>query len=131
MKVAVAIDNRSEISHHFGRSPAFLVFTVEKGVVGEREIRANDQATADAVHDQIHTNAHPHDHNRFVQLLGDCQAVIGLGMGAGARQALESGGIKVRILNAPCTPEDAVIQFESGLLEANPGVCCGGSGHKH
>ena len=44
MKVAVAIDHRSEISAHFGRSPAFLVCTVRDGRIEQREVRANDQA---------------------------------------------------------------------------------------
>ena len=136
MKVAIAVNDRSEISAHFGRSPAFLIFSVEKGQIQHREIRANDQATHgmgdhEPNHDPTQPHTHSHDHNKFVRLLGDCQAVVGLGMGAGARHALESAGIKVRLLARPCTPEEAAIQFETGLLESNPGVCCGGSGHGH
>lgn len=129
MKVAIAIDNRSEISAHFGRSPAFLVFTVEKGQIQSRKIRANDQATAGEATNHGHSHAHAHDHSRFVQLLGDCRAVIGLGMGAGARHALEAAGIQVRLLEAPCAPEEAVIRYETGLLESYPGACCGGGHH--
>ena len=124
MKVAVAIDNRSEISCHFERSPAFLVFTVENGETRRREIRANDQAPADPRRGP--QTAHSNDHKRFVDLLGDCQAVIGLGIGAAARHALESGSIQVRMLSAPCPPEAAAIQYESGLLESDSGHCCGG-----
>ena len=133
MKVAIAIDNRSEISAHFGRSPAFLIFTVESGVIEQRKIRANDQAVPDKLHTHagVHTHAHSHDHNRFVQLLGDCNAVVGLGMGSGARLALESAGIMVRILSEPCSPEEAAINFDSGLLEAIPGVSCGCPSHSH
>ena len=129
MKIAIPITTETEISAHFGRSPAFLVFNVEKGQIQAKEVRPNDQAVAD--HGNDHSHAHAHDHNKFVRLLGDCQAVIGLGMGSGARHALESAGIKVRLLGAMCSPEEAVLQYESGLLESNPGVCCGGSGHHH
>lgn len=131
MKVAVAIDNRSEISAHFGRSPAFLIFTVENGRVDQREIRANDQLVPGEPHTHLdgHPHAHAHDHNRFVRLLGDCKAVIGLGMGSGARVALESAGITVRILSGPCAPEEAAIRFESGLLDPDPRISCGCHGH--
>jgi predicted Fe-Mo cluster-binding NifX family protein len=133
MKVAIAVNHRSEVSPHFGRSPAFLVFQVEQGQILHREIRPNDQAGAQHGSGPEHrgTQAHPHDHNRFVQLLGDCQAVIGLGMGPGARQALESAGITVRLLEAPISPEEAAIGFETGLLPAGPRSCGGGHVHPH
>lgn len=127
MKVAVAVDNRSEISAHFGRSPAFLIFTVENGRVKRREIRTNDQVVpGDSKPKQSdHRHTHAHDHNRFVRLLADCKAVVGLGMGPGARVALESAGIMVRILKAPCAPEEAAIRFESGVLTPDPCMSCG------
>jgi predicted Fe-Mo cluster-binding NifX family protein len=133
MKVAIAIDNRSNLSAHFGRSPAFLIFDVEQGQIQKREIRVNDQAQPAVRQDLCHEppGAPSHDHNRFVSLLGDCGAVVGLGMGAGARHALESAGIRVRLLEEPCPPEEAAIRFESGRLEANPGACCGGHRHPH
>lgn len=127
MKIAIPVNNRSEMSAHFGRSPAFLIFRVENGQIQHREIRANNQAINGTKHD----HSHSHDHNRFAQLLGDCQALIGLGMGAGARLALESAGIKIRLLAGPCSPEDAALRFASGLLEGNPGTCCGDHGHQH
>ncbi len=133
MKVAVAIDKRSEVSAHFGRSPAFLVFTLRNGQIEQREIRTNDQATTKGPHThqggELH--AHSHDHNRFVQLLGDCTAVIGLGMGPGARMALESAGIMVRVLSERCAPEEAAIRFESGLLVPDPNISCRCHAHPH
>lgn len=129
MKVAIPITTETEISAHFGRSPAFLVFALEEGRVLGREVRPNDQAEPGSerahVHGQAH--AHAHDHNRFVQLLGDCQAVVGRGMGAGARQSLEAAGLAVRVLKAPCSPEEAALRFARGQLEADPGPTCGGS----
>ncbi|MCE1204579.1 MAG: hypothetical protein LWW79_08230 [Holophagaceae bacterium] len=131
MKVAVAIDNRSEISAHFGRSPAFLVFTLRNGQIEQREIRTNDQAIPKVSHThqggELH--AHSHDHNRFVQLLGDCRAVIGLGMGPGARLALESAGIMVRIISERCAPEEAAVRFESGQLAPDLRMSCGCPSH--
>jgi len=128
MKVAIAITTDSEVSAHFGRSPAFLICSVEQGQIQSREVRANDQATPGQNREHQHRpdHSHAHDHNRFVQLLGDCHAVIGLGMGSGARLALEAAGINVRLLEQPCPPDEAALRYASGQLEAHPGSCCGG-----
>lgn len=130
MKVAIPVTRDIRISAHFGRSPAFLVLDVDQGEILHRELRPNDQAgtgsTPHAHHDHAEGHSHGHDHGRFVQLLGDCRAVVGLGMGAGARFSLESAGILVRILEAPCAPEEAAIQFEAGRLEGRPGPTCQG-----
>lgn len=127
MKIAIPMTRDQRISAHFGHSPAFLVLDVDQGRILQREVRPNDQATAPAGHGhgpgQPHGHGH-HDHGRFVHLLGDCRAVVGLGMGPGARFSLESAGILVRILPAPCTPEEAAIRFEAGDLEAAPGPSC-------
>lgn len=132
MKVAVAITSETEFSAHFGRSPAFLVLRVENGQIQQRELRANDQAGhgSEPPHDHAHPHAQAHDHSRFVQLLGDCQAVLGLGMGAGARHALEAAGLQVRVLAAPCAPEEAALRFAAGALNDQSVGCCGG-GHPH
>ncbi len=136
MKIAIPILGDTEISAHFGRSPAFLVITVEQGQIRHREIRANDQAGSglgqhEPSPDSAHPLTHSHDHNRFVQLLGDCRAVVGLGMGAGARRALESAGLEVRLLAVPCPPEEAALEFASGRLESSPDLGCACSGHRH
>lgn len=135
MKVAIPVTRDERISAHFGRSPAFLILEVDQGQVRQRELRLNDQAGrvpggpahahADAGPD--HGHGHSHDHGRFVHLLRDCHAVVGLGIGPGARLSLESAGIAVRILKAPCTPDAAALQFEAGDLEAEPGPSC----HQH
>jgi len=133
VKVAVPVHITSEMSAHFGRSHAFLVIEVSDGRVLKRETRINDQAgLGEGWHDahHHHDHAHPHDHNRFVRLLGDCQAVICLGMGMGARQSLESAGITVRLLRNPCAPEEAALQFEAGTLEPGPQTCCGAGGNQ-
>lgn len=136
MKVAIPILTETEISAHFGRSPAFLILTVEQGQIQHQEVRANDQARPGLGQhehrpDSAQAHAHSHDHNQFVRLLGDCRAVIGLGMGAGARKALESAGIEVLLLAVPCSPEEAALQFASGRLEPSSGIGCACSGHHH
>lgn len=136
MKIAIPILTETEISAHFGRSPAFLILTVEQGRIQHRQIRTNDQAGPrlgqhEHSPDSAHPQAHSHDHNRFVQLLGDCRAVVGLGMGAGARRALESAGLEVRLLAGPCSPEEAALQFATGRLESSSGLGCACSGHHH
>jgi hypothetical protein len=56
--------------------------------------------------------------------------VVSLGMGAGARHALEAAGLTVHLLAADCSPDDAALGFAGGRLEAARGTCCGGrTGH--
>jgi len=131
MKVAIALDHHNDISAHFGRSPAFLILSLAGGQVLRKEIRINDQARHHdgSANTACHDHAHTHDHSRFVQLLGDCRAVICLGMGMGARTSLERTGIAVMVLKERCTPEEAAIQFEAGTLTPDPGACCRALGY--
>jgi predicted Fe-Mo cluster-binding NifX family protein len=129
MKIAVAMESQHEISAHFGRSPSFLILSLINGRVSREELRINDQASHHDRPPRYASRAHAHDHNRFVQLLGDCHSVICLGIGAGARSALERAGIKVLVLKERCSPEEAALGSESGSLEFEPGGCCHGGGH--
>ncbi len=128
MKIAVPVNEHEAMSPHFGRSHAFLVLEVEGGTIVRRDTRINDQAGSGQ--DHVHGHAHGHDHARFVRLLGDCEAVVSLGMGAGARHALESAGLAVRLLDTGSTPDAAALRFANGSLNGTQGTCCSGrAGH--
>ena len=130
MKIAVPVNQHEAMSLHFGRSHAFLVLEVEGGTIVRRDTRINDQTGIGHDPAQGHAHLHGHDHTRFVSLLGDCEAVVSLGMGSGARHALEAAGLTVRLLETGCSPDEAALRFESGSLDATKGTCCGGrAGH--
>ena len=135
MKIAIPTMDGQSISAHFGKSKAFLVFETEGDGIQTRELRDNDQHKAQEAGQDCHTQGHEHgqqhDHGGFTRLLSDCQAVIVRGMGAGAAQAMRSAGIRVFLVEAACSPEEAVVRCASGRLLAQDGGLCGCRGHQH
>lgn len=125
MKIAIPVNPDLQMSPHFGRCHAFLVVEVVEGLILSRELRSNDQG--DAVQNHHSAHHHGHDHNRFVQLLEGCAAVVGAGMGSGARRALESAGLAVRLVDGGFTPDEAALRFAAGQLNPTVASCCGGS----
>lgn len=118
MKVAVASEDGTRVSSHFGRSSCFLIFEIEGGKVVGREVRDNDftaHAKGECKGETHHD--HPSDsHASIVEALRDCKAVICYGMGARAAEALNRQGIHPYILSERCTPEAAVGLFVEGKL---------------
>ena len=120
MKIAVASEDGTGVSSHFGRSSCFLVFEVEGGKVLGKEVRDNT-FTAHArgeCEGETHHGHHSHSHASVVEALSDCGAVICYGMGARAADALSRQGIQPYILRERCTPESAVELFVEGKLKA-------------
>jgi predicted Fe-Mo cluster-binding NifX family protein len=120
MRVAVASEDGTGVSSHFGRSACFLIFEIEGGKVVGREVRDNE-FTAHAKGEckgETHHDHPLHSHASIVEALRDCEAVICYGMGARAAEALSRQGIHVYILSERCTPEAAVGLFVEGKLGA-------------
>jgi predicted Fe-Mo cluster-binding NifX family protein len=126
MKVAVASEDGTRVSSHFGRSSCFLIFEIEGGKVVGKEVRDND-FTAHAKGEcqgETHHDHPSHSHASIVEALRDCEAVICYGMGARAADALSRQGIHPHILSERCTPEFAVALFVEGKLRAtDQGFC--------
>lgn len=124
MKVAVITDDGTTISQHFGRAEYYLVFTIEDGEVTEREMRSKlgHHHFSDEQHD------HEHDprghgfgehaasrHDRMMQAIQDCEALIVRGMGRGAYMALAEANIKPVVTDFQLA-EDAVKAYIEGSL---------------
>lgn len=122
MKIAFPIDANGSLSPHFGRCVAFLVLDVAQNQILGRQLRINAQAAHHHSHESGHAHPHGHDHHAFVTLLGDCQVVIALGMGPGARRALEQGGLDVVLLDSPCEPDAAALRHVQGTLLPGSGT---------
>ena len=120
MKIAVASEDGTGVSSHFGRSSCFLIFEVEGGKVLSKELRDNTftaHARGECEGEAQHGNQ-SHSHASVVEALSDCGAVICYGMGARAADALSRQGIQPYILRERCTPESAVALFVEGKLKA-------------
>ena len=97
MKIAVITDDGKTISEHFGRSPYYLVLTIEEGKIVNREMRDKlghnhfrAQPRSEEKHGIEHgMDAASHDkHVNMVETIADCKALLCRGMGRGAYESV-------------------------------------------
>ncbi len=111
MKIAVASDDGTTISHHFGRALGFVVFDLEGNELSGREHRQNKGKHSG--------DCGSCDHATMIGNISDCKYVICYGMG---RRIYDD------LLQAKITPivteeelvDKAVERFLSGALEDRP-----------
>lgn len=133
MKIAFASNDGQSISAHFGHCACFIVLTVEDGQIKSREVRqaANDAGSAPGKHGEKECYCHGDTGQRKrLAVFSDCDAVMALGMGPGAKAALEAQGIKAAILSAPMEAEQAALAYAHGELQERQTAgesCCHGS----
>ena len=121
MKIATPTDDGINISAHFGRCREFLIFEAQNGQVKLIETRVNAGCHGHGSSDGV---AEPHSHSGFVDALRDCETVLCGGIGAGAVEALKSGGISVVLVEATGDAEQIVTAFQSGALRPASGGMC-------
>lgn len=115
MKVAVALNESSEVSRHFGRTSHYLIALIENGHVVARDMRnALRLHSADSC-EHPHAHEPEHKHTDIINLLSDCDAVICGGIGPRAVHDLNDHGIKVYATDQS-DPELALRQLLSGSL---------------
>ncbi len=114
-KIAVATEDGTHVSAHFGRAPYFEVLTIENGKVTARERRSKD----------FHKGAHGHDHHEsggpdthasgMVDVVKDCTAIIAGGMGRPAFASIQAAGLKP-VLTDERDVERAALGYAAGTL---------------
>lgn len=73
MKIAVASDDRTTISEHFGRARGFMVFDLQENTIITQEYRENlGRSTGEC---------RSCDHGTMIKNISDCTVVISYGMG--------------------------------------------------
>jgi predicted Fe-Mo cluster-binding NifX family protein len=102
MKIAAVTDDGSTISQHFGRATQYLVLTIEKKEIIQRELR--DKVGHDQFHrrHESHQPGQPHGmgsgshrkHQLMSEAIADCEVLLSGGMGMGAYQSMLQLGIK-------------------------------------
>jgi len=126
MKIAAVSEDGVTISQHFGRAPFYVVVTVEDGKIVSREQRdkLGHAHFAGEPHEEAHGSdprGHGFDpaaqnrHTRMAATIGDCEALLCGGMGAGAYQSMEQAGIRPIITDIP-TIDEAVQAYLSGQI---------------
>ena len=125
MKIAVATDDGTTISQHFGRALSYTVITVNDGQIAEKEKRdKTGHHTFAGQGDQVsHTPGEGHGygthaqskHASMIQSITDCEMLIAGGMGTGAYQNLKSRNIEPVITDVE-NIEEAVNLYLAGNL---------------
>ena len=127
MKIAVASNDGTSISHHFGQSKCFVVFDIADGKIAGRQVRDNTY-TAFAKGNCAGGEAHqhrdaPHSHADIVEALRDCQIVLCYGMGWRAAEELAQSGIQPLVFSGVMSPDEAVGAYLAGTLNASKAFC--------
>ena len=116
MMVAIASTDGKDLSLHFGRSPYFIVFRKVDGDVEQVEVRELKSALGRDHQQPDDGNRDGHSHSIFIELIGDCEAVLAGGMGHRAAVELAENGIKPFMVNRGLTPQQAAESYFAGEL---------------
>ncbi len=125
MKIAFVSDNGKNVSQHFGRARYYVVVTLENDQEVNREVRdklGHTHFASEPHHEEHQGQPHgfdsgaQHRHVRMIESINDCEVLVVGGMGAGARQSLQTSGIH-SILTDVLSIDDAVKAYIEGRLE--------------
>ena len=125
-KIAVPSDDGIYIAAHFGRSAYFLVFETENGRVVRREVRENGQGggePGDCHGAGSEGHAHGHNHATMGEALQDCEAILCLGMGWRAAEALKAFGVQPLMVQTELPAQEAVEAYLAGSIVTGEGFC--------
>ena len=138
-KIAVATEDGTRLSMHFGRTPYFAVFSIEGGKVVDQELRPN---TFTGHMRGQHAGgmgsgagmAHHGGHSSVVDALADCRVIICGGAGARLKDALQEVGKELVITDCGLV-RDTIEAYLRGE-DLNTGDVCsgehhGGNGNEH
>ena len=104
MKIAVASQNRREITDHTGRCRKFWIYEIENGTIAKKELL--EFSKEQSFHDSIPYEPSP---------LDDMQVLIAGGMGTGLIRRLENMGIEP-LITTETNPDKAVEDYLNGTL---------------
>jgi len=102
MKIAVASDDQTTISHHFGKAEGFVVFTINGNQIKNREYRPNKGKNTG--------ECHSCDHETMINNIKDCAVVISYGMGQRIYDDLCSHNIQA-VVTDETSVDDAVRRY--------------------
>lgn len=128
MKVAIATDDGSSVSQHFGRSKYYVVYQIEDGKIMGSETRPKASHTTRAEHHSLETGPEPsHEHGieegsfheQVLSNVRDCQAIVTRGMGRGIHSAIEELGM-LPIVTLEPSVEGAIQTYLKGTLTDHP-----------
>jgi predicted Fe-Mo cluster-binding NifX family protein len=108
MKIAVASQNRKEITNHTGRCRKFWIYQIENNVMTGKELL--ELPKEQSFHDSSPLEP---------SLLDNVQVLIAGGMGSGLVRRLEQRNIQA-LITKETNPDQAVQDFLNGALKTEP-----------
>jgi predicted Fe-Mo cluster-binding NifX family protein len=143
-KIAVATNNKKDISKHMGRCKFFAIYTISPDEVIDREYientfthhrqqtvsiqesRPRDQKPIDHI-----PGEGSHSHGGLVNALSGCDVVLARGMGMRLQQDLQNAGIMGYVVESDKDIELAIQKYLKGELVINRDSkgCCGHGPH--
>jgi predicted Fe-Mo cluster-binding NifX family protein len=126
--IAIATDDGTTVSSHFGRARFYEVLNFSDGKVTKRERREKaghhsfgSAETSHTHHDdgQHNLEEHNHRHQTMVSPVLDCQAVVVRGMGQGAVEHLRRSNL-LPILTGLHTIEEVIGAVATESLDNDP-----------
>jgi predicted Fe-Mo cluster-binding NifX family protein len=121
--IAIATDDGSAVSSHFGRARYYEVIRLEGGKVMTRERREKAGHHAFAQGDGGHENhdggTHDQRHQAMTSPIADCAAVIARGMGQGAVDHMQRANL-LPVLTGLATIEEVLGAIAADSLENDP-----------
>ncbi len=115
VKIAVATEDGTHVSAHFGQAPFFEVFSIEQGQIVARERR--DKSFHQGPHDHHHHAEGGVDSHAAGMLAAvrDCSTVVAGGMGRPAYSAIQAAGL-VPIVTDVTEIDQVALAFAKGTL---------------
>lgn len=98
MRVAIPSDDQLNVAGHTGRCGGFMILDVTDEGAKRVEYRSNSYTQHATQHMPGATQQQGkggHSHNRLLDAIGDCQAIVALGMGPRLVNDLDAAGIQV------------------------------------
>ena len=108
MKIAVASQNRREITDHTGRCRKFWIYEIENGTIANKNL-------LELPKEQSFHDSSPHEPSP----LDDVQVLIAGGMGTGLVRRLENRSIEP-LITTETNPDQAVEDYLNGTLVTRP-----------
>jgi len=102
MKIAIATDDKINISNHFGRAKGFMVFQLEDDKVISEEYRENIGKSDGSCGSC--------NHSAMIGNIKDCQVVISYGMGQKIYDDLTENKINA-VITEEKTVKEAMVRF--------------------
>ncbi len=129
MTIAIATDDGTTISSHFGRARYFEVVTVQDGAITKKERRekpGHHSFAGQEHHDEAREgvrhgfeSASTTKHTQMAETIKDCQVMLARGMGAGAYEGMRQHNIRPIITDIR-TIDEAVHAVLNGTIVDHP-----------